>query len=97
MPQFSQQQIACLRDTMLQRLPESYFTPEDVKSIQDKTGLDVVQIRAWAEKLRYMVPGDKRLTYLTRGRVLISPITMFSEFIALNKFNLKIFNLFKFT
>ena len=62
MPKFSREELACLKDTMLQRLPESYFTREDVKSIQDETRLDVGQIRAWAEKFRYKVPVDERET-----------------------------------
>jgi aryl carrier-like protein len=65
MPPFTQAQIACLKDTMLKRMPESCFTHEDVKSIQNETGLDVVRIRVWAEKFRYKVPGNERETYLT--------------------------------
>ncbi len=49
---------------MVQRLPDCYFTAEDMDCISETTGLEPAQISVWAENLRKRVPVNARASYL---------------------------------
>ncbi len=68
MPRFGDEKAATLKKTLLARAPECMLTPEDVRSIQEQTGLSVAQIQKWAEHFRYRVPVDKRVADLTQEK-----------------------------
>ena len=56
MPRFQNEHIAVLKRAMLPRLPECYFTPEDVVKVQAETGLSQAQIEKWADNFRFRLP-----------------------------------------
>ena len=53
MPKFTQAIDVCLKKTMLARVPDCYFTPEDVALIAKETDLEPAVIRYWASNLRW--------------------------------------------
>jgi len=56
MPRFQNEHIAVLKRAMLPRLPECYYTPEDVTRVHEETGLNYSQIEKWADHLRFRLP-----------------------------------------
>jgi hypothetical protein len=53
MPKFTQAIDVCLKKTMLARVPDCYFTPEDVALITKETDLEPAVIQNWAKCLRW--------------------------------------------
>jgi hypothetical protein len=52
MPRFTQDNDIFFRKTMIPRVPEYFFTPEDVELITKETGIDENMIQHWARSLR---------------------------------------------
>ena len=57
-----------LKKTLLARAPECMFTQEDVKSIQEQTGLSDAQIQRYADHFRYRVSKDERVACLSEEK-----------------------------
>jgi hypothetical protein len=53
MPKFTQAIDVCLKKTMLARVPDCYFTPEDVALITKETDLEPAVILHWSSTLRW--------------------------------------------
>jgi len=64
MPRFAEEDVRCLKSTMAARLPDCYFTREDIESIKSRTRLEDAQIQQWADNLRFRVSAEKRAAYL---------------------------------
>jgi len=56
MPRFDEEAVKVLKQQMVKRLPECYFTQEDVEEMVNKTGLNSAQVLQWAENVRYRIP-----------------------------------------
>ena len=69
MPRFPAEAISILKGHMMARLPDCYFTVDDVNAIHEHTGLQSAQIQVWAESLRYRVSVDARVAYLSTSDV----------------------------
>ena len=52
--------VACLKKTMLPRVPLCKYTQDDIKFIETETGLEVSQIEDWAKNFRFrMRPAER--------------------------------------
>ena len=56
MPRFNEEAVKVLKQQMVKRLPECFFTQADVEEITEQTGLDAAQVVQWAEHFRYRIP-----------------------------------------
>jgi hypothetical protein len=63
MPRFAEEDVRCLKSTMALRLPDCYFTLDDVEAIKAKTSLGESQIQQWSDNMRYRVSAEKRAAY----------------------------------
>lgn len=52
MTRFTDETIQCLKETMRKRMPDCYFTQEDVEAIKAQTGLSDLQIDMWCRHFR---------------------------------------------
>ncbi len=68
MPRLSPKAVRVIKGVMVQRLPDCYFTAEDVDCICGSTGLEPAQISTWAENLRKRVPVYARASYLAANK-----------------------------
>ena len=55
MPRFNEEAVKVLKQQMIKRLPECFFTQEDIKEIQEKTELNAAQIGQWADNFRFRI------------------------------------------
>ncbi len=59
MPRFPDESVACLKRVMLSRTQNFMFTPEDVETIIQETGLNKAQVQVWAENFRMRYSTEK--------------------------------------
>ncbi len=62
MPRFTKVHEAFLKKTMLPRVPECFFTPEDVALITKETGFDADTIQNWAKCLRWRMKNNRGIS-----------------------------------
>ena len=75
MPSFKEDAVKVLKQQMMARLPECYFTQDDVNEIMEKTGLNAAQILQWAEHLRLRIPKQSEREQTLRGDESFSQVT----------------------
>ncbi len=65
MPRFPDESVAYLKRVMLSRGSSFMFTPEDVETIIQETGLNKAQVQVWAENFRMRYATEKeRIQFL---------------------------------
>ena len=82
MTRFTEETVQCLKETMRKRMPDCYFTKEDVEAIKAQTDLNELQILHWAANLRLRcIENEQKQDFLFKN------IEVFIR----SKFNLKAF------
>jgi len=56
MPRFDEEAVKVLKQKMIKRLPECYFTQVDIDELMTETGLNAAQIMQWSDNLRFRIP-----------------------------------------
>jgi hypothetical protein len=56
MPRFDEEAVKVLKQQMVKRLPECYFTQADIDELMTETGLNAAQIMQWSDNLRFRIP-----------------------------------------
>ena len=69
MARFQNAFVALLKKTMLPRAPLWKFTEDDLRVLQQETGLECEQILIWAENFRFRVPEQDRTAALQQDAV----------------------------
>ncbi len=65
MPRFPDESVTCLKRVMLSRSQNFMFTPEDVETIIQETGLNEAQVYVWADNFRIRHSTDEeRIRFL---------------------------------
>ena len=66
-PRFRDESIIVMNQTLLLRVPECIYTPEDIAELQHSEGLDTAQIIIFAQNFRARTKMEDRLQTLTLG------------------------------
>ena len=71
-PRFTDDVIAALKRTLLNRAPSYNLTPDDVKHLVAATGLTPHQIQTWEYNTRYNYEGSGLVAFLESDKDVVS-------------------------